>query len=777
MPDRHAAKRGWIRVNGKFGALWLDGCCKQYRRCPRNGEGIVVPKPETGLSSIFLDEAEGFLQRSRHFPSGVIVLCLLFATLPRQLPWLRRHWDKTMENNTAQSRYCRLGIRINIAVLLATIGISMAHAESHRSDKSLEEMTVFGRATDLVGIAGSASEGSVGGADLLVRPMLKVAELLEAMPGMVAVQHSGSGKANQYFLRGFNLDHGTDYTVSVDAVPWNLRSHGHGQGYLDVNGLIPETVKQVNYRKGPYYAALGDFSLAGSSSIETIDRLEHSFISTELGEYGWARLAAGHSLSVGAGELSVIGESKTYDGPWEQEEGLEHVSLWSKYLIDTRFGQAEFTLSVYDAKWQPTEQIPERAIGSAVCEDEYCALDDSAKGQTSRWILGSKLHGDDWQAGFYAQYYDWKMESNPTYDFQIQQFDKRQTLGGYANKMIVEGHHIKLTVGGDFRYDDISPVGLNQHNKGQFVAEISSNDIKESAIGSYVDLAWHANEQLRVLVGLRGDYYYFDATANNAGAFDGEESDSQISPKLGLAYAANEWLEWYGNWGKGFHSNDARGVVNKADTVPGLSEGTGHEFGGRANIGDVQLTASYWWLDQDSELIFVGDSNSVEPKGGSERDGYELTLFWQPFDGVGIDAVYAHSDARYNNNAEGKYVENAIEEAAQLGISVTRAAWEVSARLRYLGAYALTADNGHRSKPLTTVNIRGAYHWQKITLYAEMINLLDNDGKDISYYYPAYVEGLDAGSSSDDVDCAAVDCTMSRATEPRTLRVGMRYNF
>ncbi|MGD8810710.1 MAG: Plug domain-containing protein, partial [Gammaproteobacteria bacterium] len=163
----------------------------------------------------------------------------------------------------------------------------------------MEEVIVFGRSTALIGAADAASEGSVGGADLLVRPMLRVAEVLEAVPGMIAVQHSGSGKANQYFLRGFNLDHGTDFTTLVDGVPWNLRSHGHGQGYLDVNGLLPQTIERIDYRKGTYRADIGDFAMAASSFITTIDRLDAPFVDLQAGDYGWARFSAGGSREIG----------------------------------------------------------------------------------------------------------------------------------------------------------------------------------------------------------------------------------------------------------------------------------------------------------------------------------------------------------------------------------------------------------------------------------------------------------------------------------------------
>jgi outer membrane cobalamin receptor len=190
-----------------------------------------------------------------------------------------------------------------------------AQADTHKSGETLEEVIVeFARGEALIGKADAASEGAVGGADLSVRPLLRVAELLEVVPGLIAAQHSGSGKANQYFLRGFNLDHGTDFTAYVDDVPMNLRTHGHGQGYLDINGLIPETIERIDYRKGTYRADVGDFSMAGSSLMTTVHRLD-PFIAMETGQYGWQRVAAGGSNALGDGELTFVGQWKTYDGP------------------------------------------------------------------------------------------------------------------------------------------------------------------------------------------------------------------------------------------------------------------------------------------------------------------------------------------------------------------------------------------------------------------------------------------------------------------------------
>ena len=657
-------------------------------------------------------------------------------------------------------------------------GITVLSSSVTAQPADIEEIVVFGRNTDLMGTAEAASEGSIGGADLLVRPLFKVAELLESMPGMVAVQHSGSGKANQFFLRGFNLDHGTDYTVFVDGMPMNLRSHGHGQGYLDVNGIIPEIVEQIDYRKGPYRADLGDFSMAGASFIHTINSLDKNFVSLESGQNGWNRVAGGATQNFADGLLTFVGEYKQNDGPWQKEEDLNHLSLWSKYLRDTNFGQFMLTVSGYQADWDPTEQIPERAFGTTACADEFCTLDPSAEGATSRWIVTSELTGDDWDATLYAQSYDWTMSSNPTYDYQINQFDKRWTIGGKIEKTLIEEMSFQIIGGGDFRYDDGSRIGVEHTDRGLYVENIAANEIQEASYGAFVEATWYATDTLRVIGGLRGDYYDFTASSLNALSVDGSANDSRVSPKIALAWQAMDDLELYANWGRGFHSNDARGVVHPTDPVPGLSPGEGRELGARLTAGDFKFTSSYWWLDQDSELIFVGDSNSVEPKGGSEREGYELTMFWQPMNWLGVDAVYTHSTAHYINNPDGKFVEGAVEEAGQIGISASRDNWDLVLRARYLGPYALTADNTQRADALTTVSVRGAWHWDNLTAYAEVINLLDTDKKEIVYYYPAYVPGLDpVGQSSADIDCDVTNCTVSRATVPQTFRVGVSYKY
>ncbi len=646
--------------------------------------------------------------------------------------------------------------------------------------EQLEEIVVFGRGIKLLGTADAASEGSVGGADLAVRPLMRVAELLESVPGLVAVQHSGSGKANQYYLRGFNLDHGTDFTTYVDGMPWNLRTHGHGQGYLDVNGLMPETVERIDFRKGVYRGDVGDFSMAGSSFITTVNYFDAPFLTFETGQYGWDRLAVGGSHENTDKESTLVGmaELNEYDGPWQEAEHLRHKAGWGKYTKSTSFGMLSASLSAYYADWRPTEQVPERAIGSSVCPDVYCALDPTATGHTTRWIGTVNLDNKDWNATAYVQYYDWNMFSNPTYDYQIHQFDRRSTTGGKYQRTLVDSSKVMVNVGGEFRYDDIGNVGVDHTDARTFIENIGQNAVKETSLGVFTEATWFPTDKLRLFGALRGDSYDFNVTAKTPQSSAGSKTDSLVSPKVGLAYTLNDDVELYANWGKGFHSNDARGVVNQTNAVPGLSPGTGYEGGARFEIGGLKLTAAYWWLNLDSELVFVGDDNSVEPRGASRRDGYELTLFWRPIDWLGIDAVYTGSTARYVDNPEGVYIEQSVENAGEFGMQAVKDKWEASMRVRYLGPYALTPDNQHRVGGDISVGVRGAYTIGKATLFAEIFNLTDRKGKDIVYWYPAYVAGFDPpGLTSADIDCGVTDCRVSRAQEPRTLRVGVKFSF
>jgi outer membrane receptor protein involved in Fe transport len=662
--------------------------------------------------------------------------------------------------------------RLLLAGCAATLA-GNAHAAAAAETAAVDEVVVFGRGEAKIGVAHTASEGTVAGSDLLVRPLLRVAELLEAVPGMVAAQHSGSGKANQYFLRGFNLDHGSDFTVYVDDVQMNLRTHGHGHGYLDLNGLIPEAVGREDYRKGPYRADGGDFAMAGAAYMTTIAGYDAPWAAAEAGSYGWRRLAAGGTAAAGGGELTLVAQAKTYDGPWALPEALRHYAVFAKYARPTLWGDLELSLHAYDGRWRPTEQIPERIIGSPVCPDVFCAPDPTATGQTQRLVAAARLLGDGWRATLYGQAYDWTMYSNPTFanadgtSAQIRQLDRRWIAGGKAEKRWNAGPSLDLMVGGEARLDVIERVGVQNTDGRALVSSLGVYSADEASGALYAEAAWRPLPRLRVIGGLRADHYRADVRARDpeaAALGQGEVDDTIVSPKLSLAYAVSERLELYGAWGLGFHSNDARGAVNTRP-VPLLIEGEGKEAGLRFQSPRVTLTATYWWLDLDSELKFVGDSNAVEPTGASRRRGYELVAFWRPLPWLAFDANYTASRARY---VSGEHIPNAFEHAAQAGVSAVSERWEASLRIRHLGPYPLLEDNSVREKGGTVVNVRGAWKPGRTEVYAELLNVFDSRDKDMAYFYEAYIPGVDAQPT---------EGRLSRVLEPRTLRVGVKRRF
>jgi outer membrane receptor protein involved in Fe transport len=637
---------------------------------------------------------------------------------------------------------------------------------------------VYGRGEKRIGEAAAASEGGVAGADIEVRPLLRPGELLEATPGLIATQHSGGGKANQFFLRGFNLDHGTDYSVYADDVPMNFRTHGHGQGYLDVNGLIPETVRRVDYRKGPYRADTGDFGFVGSSTITTHDRLD-PFVSAEVGMYDYRRYVAGGSTKLGSGDLLFVGQAKFNNGPWDLPEDFDGYSGYLKYSLPLGDGTLRASANVYHATWAPTEQIPERAIGTLV-PDQFGTLDRTLRGKTEREIFSLTYQSDDWRLSAYAQHYDWNLLSNFTFFLddpvngdQLRQYDRLWTYGGRAERTLQLGETLSLRLGAEARVDDIGRVGLDETIDGVKEFTVGAFAVKESSLGVYGEAIWQPIDRLMVIAGLRTDHYRFETEAlEGAASWSGLVKDSIVSPKFGVNYTVTDGIALYANYGQGFHSNDARGVSAPVDPAPGLVEGNFKEAGFRLERAGLIFTGVYWWSYIDSELIYVGDAGAVEPSDAARRRGYELTAFYKPNGWLALDAVWTGSRARYVGLPAGEdYVPGALDSAGELGISAIFPDFNAAARVRYLGPHALIEDNSVRGESTVLVNLRTAWTPQSIAgfqVYAELLNLLDSRRHDIDYFYPTRLQGEPADG---------IEGRNSRVVEPRQLRVGIKKTF
>lgn len=648
-----------------------------------------------------------------------------------------------------------------------------------RDEDSGDIIYVYGRGERRIGEALAASEGGVAGADIQLRPLSRPGELLEATPGLIATQHSGGGKANQFFLRGFNLDHGTDYALYIDDMPVNFRTHGHGQGYLDVNGLIPESVERVDYRKGPYRADTGDFSFVGASFITTKDEVQ-PFSTVELGSFGYRRFVAGGSVSLGSGDLLAMGQAKYNNGPWELAEDFAGYSGLLKYSAPLGDGDFQVSLSLFDASWNPTEQLPERLIGTPLCEDRYCSLDDTLTGYTERQILTANYESDDWRISAYAQHYDWSLLSNFTYFLedpvngdQLRQFEQRWTFGGRVERQFQLAERLTLRTGTEARMDDIGPIGLDQTINGALEFNYNSFDVREQSLGLYAETVWEPIDRLFLTAGLRGDFFKFKTTAlDGVDVWSGNASDDIVTPKFGANYEVADGIALYANYGEGFHSNDARGVTNPTDPAAGLVRGDFKELGFRFERGGLILSGVHFWSTIDSELIYVGDSGAVEPSDPSRRRGYELTAFWKPNNWLAVDAVWTGAHARFVGLPEGEnLVPGALESSGEVGLSAAFRQFNAALRVRYMGPHPLIEDNSQRGAATLLANVRVAWtpdNFGGFEFHGEVLNLLDAEDDDIDYFYATRFPGEPA---------EGIEGRNSRVVEPRQFRVGLTKRF
>lgn len=540
-----------------------------------------------------------------------------------------------MSANTASACARRLAIGMVGTALCAFASAATAQTATEpdlpeRENDEPQQIIVYGRALDEIGIARSGSQGTVGYADFDAIPISRVGELLENVPGLIATQHSGSGKANQFFLRGFNLDHGTDFAGFVDGVPINMRSHGHGQGYLDFNFLIPEAVERIDFRKGPYFADVGDFSAAGTAAFKTADALR-PFAEVQVGEFGFVRGVAGGSTELTNGDLLIVGDAQFYDGPWVLDEDLERFSGLVKYSIGGETNRFSLQFNAYDARWTSTDQVPERAVASGLI-DRFGNIDDDLGGSTTR--LGAVLNGAVGNIAFsaYATRYEFELVSNFTYFLEdpvrgdeFVQRDKRWVLGGAVSHRIERGS-VAINIGADLRHDAIDEVGLFRSIDAAPVDAVRLDAINQTGLGLYVDGQIAIAPGLRGFAGLRFDYQMVDVRSDLA-ANSGNADDDLFAPKVGLAWQALTNIELYANYGQSFHSNDARGATiavdpvsgDPAERVPLLVRAEGAELGARLETSTLDASLVGFWLELDSELVFIGDGGATEPNDGSRR--------------------------------------------------------------------------------------------------------------------------------------------------------------
>ncbi len=656
----------------------------------------------------------------------------------------------------------------------------------------LEAFVVEGRDDSLLGVAASASEGLVGAEELARRPILRVGELLETVPGVIVTQHSGAGKANQFFLRGFNLDHGTDLATFVDGAPINLPSHGHGQGYTDLNFLIPEIVKSVRYRKGPYFADLGDFASAGAAEIEYVERLDEGVASVTAGAYDFMRALAADSFGLGGGELLFAAETQYYDGPWRVGNDNERFNGVVRWTRGTGDDSLSFTLSGMDGDWNSTDQIPLRAVQSGAL-GRFDAVDPTDGGASSRLALtgawSTARASSKTSARLTLAHTELDLFSNFTYFLddpvngdQFLQTDERITayldLRHEWSSSLGE-LPFEQSAGLQARSDAIDNA-LRRTRARAVLSTTRADDIQQTSAGLWWqgELGW--SETLRTSLGVRGDLYGFDVESDNA-ANSGDEQDSIASVKFGAAWAPWTSGELYFNAGTGFHSNDARGVLTTDDPAtpaPGdaspvdpLVRTKGLELGARTTFADgQQSTLSLWTLESDSEILFVGDAGTTEPSRPSRRYGVELANFLALNDAWTLDLDASWSHARFSDDdPAGDFIPGAVETVVAAGLSYQDpSGFFGSLRVRHFGPRPLIEDDSVRSQESTLVYLQlGQRLSANVTLTLDVFNLFDEDARDIEYFYASQLPG----------EPAPVDDVHFHPAEPLQARVSLRASF
>jgi len=688
----------------------------------------------------------------------------------------------------------RTGPTVFVALFCSTP--AFAHDGKDASNTKIDEIVVYGRSHSLVGVAPAASMGRVGQAEIERVPFLRAGEVLERIPGLIATQHSGTGKANQFFLRGFNLDHGTDFSSFLEGVPLNLPTHGHGQGYLDLNSVIPELIAGLEYRKGPYYADVGDFSSAGTSRIEYLRRLDQPFIKVGIGQDDYYRVVAGGSQSVAGGDLLVAGEVHFYDGPWQLEEDLEKLNGFAKWTWGDDERGVSLLASGYSSDWNSTDQVAERAVRQGLI-DRLGNLDPDLGGDSSRYTASAQFWNgseNSTRAQAYAVFYDFNLWSNFTYFLddpangdEFQQIDERTILGFDLSQDLAHplgGLHVHHTLGLQARHDSISDVGLFNTASRQRLGVVREDEVEVTSVGLYWKAETAILSWLRANAGLRGDLYWFEVDALTLEENSGNDSDGTVSPKVGLVLGPWAETEVYLNYGRGFHSNDARGTTIRTD--PGSGEAVqrvdplvttqGAEIGTRTTwVPGLQSTLALWWLELDSELLFIGDAGNTEATRPSRRYGIEFANYWRALEWLTLDADLTFTESAFrDSDPAGNDIPGAVESTIAVGAAGDFANGLFgSLRLRHFGARALIEDGSIESDPTTLVNLQTGYEWLAfpwgdLTFTLDVLNLFDSRDDDITYFYASRLNG-EPDEGIEDIH--------SHPVEPITVRGYLTWRF
>jgi len=693
-----------------------------------------------------------------------------------------------------------------IPFTIGTAGVPAALHISLAVSAVSTTINVQGREDDLIRIAESGTQGTVGATEIQDRPILRSGEVLETVPGLIITQHAGGGKANQYYLRGFNLDHGTDFAIFIDDMPLNLPSHAHGEGYSDMNTVIPEFVKRVNFEKGPYYADVGNYGSAGSAHVEYFKTLPQNFFKVEGGTYGYGRAVFGVSQKLGSGSLLYGGEAYYDNGPWVHPDAYAKFNGLLTYSQGDDADGVSITARAYHGKWNSSDQIPVSAVPLVGL---YGTLDPTDGGYSQRYSLQSEWHrqgtNSESKLMAYGFYYDLDLFSDFTYYLvdpvrgdQFEQQDRRWVVGLDAHHTIFSqwfGRKVGNTFGLQVRNDWINNglyvtknrvrMDKTDYNTGDPIPPtlpaIRERDRFTDTIGSlYAENKIQWANKFRSVVALRGDDEKFVVTslaysASVNAANSGSATKFLPSPKASLIFGPWINTELYAQGGFSLHSNDGRGATQTVEPVsadnptpntptakiPPLVQTKGGEIGVRTvPVPHLQSTLALWYLRSNSELMQDGDTGGTSAsEQSSNRYGIEWANYYTPVEHLAVDFDLADSRAQFNeidgddaapNSAGGKRVPEAVGVVISSGITLhDYKGFSTSLRLRYFGPRDLTSDGFFRSNETVLLNGEVGYQInKKWRVSSEFLNMLDRSDSDIDYAYVSRViPGITSGGT------------------------------
>ncbi len=680
-----------------------------------------------------------------------------------------------------------------LAVIPAAVAQTVPAAGVQYAPGTVETIVVTASTKNLLGRAATAGEGSITAQEIRLRPIYRVGQLLETVPGLEATMHAGEGKANQYLLRGFNLDHGTDLATFVDDMPVNERSHAHGQGYTDLNFLIPDLAAGIDFTKGPYTATIGDFGSIGSDHIRLLDTMPTT-LSASAGTLGDQRLFAGTTVSLpDGGRLLAAGEFVHVEGPWDSADHYRKDNAALRYSRGTDQEGLSLTGLYYFGAFKSTTDQPERAVTEGLI-GRFGTLDPTDGGRTERFSLSARAShalSDDWHldASVYAIRYQFLLRNDfthflfdPVRGDQNQQAERRVTLGGAASVTHLDDLGFGLSetkFGLDGRYDG-NDVSLAHDQQARFLNLISADQIEEGSVGLFVQNTTHWLPWFRTVFGARGDFV--QATDKNlVGGISGSPSEQVFEPKASLIFGPWDQTEFYASAGQGFHTNDVRDGTNLTlggtpetgfTRSPLVVKSTGADLGVRSNaIPRVQAGLSLFIINFQSELTYDGDTGTTDAGPASHRIGFELTTQYRPRPWLELSANFAATHSRYTENPGGGLeIPDAPTFIGSFGALVDNLGpWFGGLEVRALGPHPLVDDGSQMARGYTEVNLDVGYRATKnLSLKLSLFNLLDSRGAASEYYYVSRLPGEPAQGVGDH---------QIHPLEPLSARIGVTATF